>query len=124
MIHLDTNYLIRALVPGTSQAVQVRAWIDSGESLGISAMAWAEFLCGPVSLAQSTTAALVVGIAEPITAADAVRSANLFNASGRRRGTLADCLIAAVALRVGASLATENHSDFTAFSGDGLQLVP
>jgi predicted nucleic acid-binding protein len=122
MIHLDTNYLIRALVPGTPQAAQLNTWIISGESIGICAMAWAEFLCGPVSAAQAAAAVAILGLVESVSSADASVAANLFNSSGRRRGSLADCIIAAVAMRFGASVATENRADFNPFAG--LRLVP
>jgi predicted nucleic acid-binding protein len=46
MICLDTNYLIRALIPGTPDAARVAAWIASGEIIILPAVAWYEFLCG------------------------------------------------------------------------------
>lgn len=44
MIHLDTNFLIDALVPGSPQETQMEAWLAAGETPGISAVAWGEFL--------------------------------------------------------------------------------
>jgi predicted nucleic acid-binding protein len=124
MIHLDTNHLIRSLVPGTPQAGQLQTWTAAGEAVGMSAMAWAEFLCGPLSRSQSSAALATLVPIEPVTAADAALAADMFNKSGRRRGTLADCVIAAVAIRVGASLATENRNDFSRFVSFGLKLAP
>jgi predicted nucleic acid-binding protein len=60
---------------------------------------------------------------EPLLPADADRAADLYNATGRRRGSLADCLIAATCLRLGASLATANVGDFRGFEPMGLRLV-
>jgi hypothetical protein len=47
-------------------------------------------------------------------------AADLFNKTGRRSRSLADCLIAAVAIRCGAKLATVNTGDFQAFVQYGL----
>jgi predicted nucleic acid-binding protein len=124
MIHLDTNYLIRSLVAGTPQAAQVDAWIVAGETISMCAMAWAEFLCGPLTPAQSAAALAILSPIEPVTAVDATLTADLFNKAGRRRGSLADCVIAAVAIRSGASLATENRRDFNPFVSEGLKLIP
>ena len=48
MVHLDTNALIYALVPGTPQDQGLRDWLTAGKPIGIAAPAWAEFLCGPL----------------------------------------------------------------------------
>lgn len=40
MIHLDTNFLIDALVPGSAQEAQMVGWLSAGEPLGISTVAW------------------------------------------------------------------------------------
>lgn len=121
MIHLDTSYLVRALVPGSREDVQLRAWLSSETALAISAVAWAEFLCGPLDANDLSLAGAVVGEAVPLTADHAVRAAALFNAAGRRRGTFVDCLIASVAIEEDALLATCNPKDFSGMAG--LRLV-
>jgi len=50
-------------------------------------------------------------------------SALLFNKTGRRSRSLADCMIAAIAIRCGASLATINTADFQPFVQYGLALA-
>lgn len=84
---------------------------------------WGEFLCGPVSSEHVRLAEQVVGPPLPFDRADAARAALLFNATGRRRGTFTDCMIAATALTVGADVATDNTSDFDRFTPHGLRLV-
>lgn len=112
MIHIDTGFLIRALLPGSDEDARLRGWVESGEPLAISSVAWAEFLCGPLAAEDATLASAIFGEALPFTAQDAAVAAAAFNAGGRRRGTLADCMIAAVAVGADASLATSNHRDF------------
>jgi predicted nucleic acid-binding protein len=124
MIHLDTNYLVLGAVPGSPQDSRIRAWVTAGEPIRASAMAWAEFMCGPLKPNEEAAALRLIGQPLPIDAADAKLGAQLFNLAGRRRGSLADCLIAAVALRAGASLATENRADFLPFVPAGLRIVP
>jgi predicted nucleic acid-binding protein len=117
LIHLDTSFLIRALTPNSREDKQLRGWIADGAKLGMSAIGWTEFLCGPLDQRQLALAAAIVGEPEPFLAEDSSQTAELFNRSGRRRGSLIDCIIAAIAIRVDASLATANHSDFRRFSG-------
>jgi len=124
MIQLDTNYLIHSLVPDTKQAAQLDSWILSGETISTSAMAWSEFLCGPLSATHASAALAILAGIEFVTASDAALAAELFNKSGRRRGSLADCIIAAVAIRSAASLATDNRNDFAPLANFGLTLVP
>lgn len=123
MIHLDTNFLIQALVSGSSSEAKLQAWLTRGEDIGVSSIAWSEFLCGPVTSHDAKLAELLLAAPEPFTAADARLAADLFNATGRRSRTLADCQIAAVALRCGALVATGNLSDFSPFQAHGLSLV-
>ncbi len=117
IIHLDTSFLIRALSPNSSEDKQLRRWMAEGTALGMSAIGWTEFLCGPLNQRQLALAAAIVGDPEPFVAEDSSKTAELFNLSGRRRGSLIDCMIAAIAIRTGASLATANRSDFRRFSG-------
>ena len=98
MIHLDTCYLIRALVHGSVEDRRMREWLRAGESLGISSVAWAEFLCGPLDSAHLGLARRVVTAQIPFDAEAARIAATLFDAGGRRRGSLLDCMIAATAI--------------------------
>lgn len=112
MIHLDTSFLIRALVRGTSEDRAIRRWLAGGEQLGISTVAWTEFLCGPLQPPELAAAATIIGHHRNFAREDAEVAARLFNDSGRRRGSLIDCMIAAAALADGASVATANPADF------------
>ena len=123
MIHLDTNFIIQALVPGSPAEGKLQAWLLAGEALGISTIAWSEFLCGPVTPQDEALAQTFLAAPEPFLAVDARKAADLFNATGRRSRSLADCQIAATALRCGAPVATANRSDFAPFQSHGLVLV-
>ncbi len=123
MIHLDTSFLIRALIAGSMEDRRLSGWISAGEEIGMSAVAWAEFLCGPLSPSRLRVADAIVGPRVDLTGVDAVVAARLFNECGRRRGSLPDCLIAASALGVGAQLATADEADFRRFTAFGVQLA-
>jgi len=122
MTHLDTNFLISRLVPNSPQAILLRKWLAT-EPVALSAIVWTEFLCGPVNNEQIAKAAQLFPAPEPFLSQDSTVAANWFNRTGRRRGSLVDCMIAAVAFRSGARLATENVSDFQPFVAHGLKLV-
>ncbi len=123
MIHLDSSFLIAALVRGSRQDLKLREWLRGGEPLAISTIAWAEFLCGPVETRHVELAERIVPQHLPFEDPDATLAAQLFNQSGRRRGSLADCMIAATALRHEAPLATNNPSDFGRFETAGLSVI-
>ena len=123
MIHLDTSFLIRALCPGSPQARRLLTWLDGPGTISLSTVAWAEFLCGPVSADVTAIARTLLGNPVPLGTAGAERAARLFNETGRRRGSLLDCLIAATAIESGVQLATENPRDFERFRSAGLDLV-
>ena len=123
MIHLDTSFLIRALVPGSPQDRRMREWLQGREVLGMSTIAWAEFLCGPLEPSMVEIVARIVSMRTAFAEEQAGLAARLFNESGRRRGTLADCMIAAASIHARAPLATHNIRDFQRFQVAGLQLA-
>jgi len=122
VIHLDTSFLIRALVAGSDQDIALRRMLRSGEDIGMSAIAWTEFQCGPVSAAAIDVAAHLLGDPVAFTADDAATAAALYNETGRRRGTLIDCMIAASSINASAVIATANAADFRRFDAFGLKL--
>lgn len=98
--------------------------LDEGEVIAISTIAWTEFLCGPVGASSLAKATSLLHEISPFTSTDCEAAAALFNRSGRRRGTLADCMIAAIAIRDGAALATTNPKDFERFGSTLPLIVP
>ena len=123
MIHLDTSFLIRALDPGSPEDRKLRGWIGEGKTLGMSTAAWTELLCGPLDRSELEWAAEIVGQRQDFTPEHAVVAARLVNESGRRRGSLIDCMIAATALADGAPIATANAADFLRFKDSGLAMA-
>lgn len=124
MIHLDTSFLIRSLVRGSAEDRHLRSWIAAGELLGVAAPAWAEFLCGPVGPVEVAAAMRILGQPVSFAADEAEETARLFNLTGRKRGSLVDCMIAATAVRAGAAVATCNAADFRKLQAAGLRIVP
>jgi len=123
MIHLDTNFLVSVLRSGSAEETKYDNWFKAKESVGISAWVWAEFLCGPLSKRDEIISKQLFLLAEPLSGMDAEIAARLFNETGRRSRSLADCMIAAVAIRCGAKLARMNTSDFERFVPHGLALI-
>jgi predicted nucleic acid-binding protein len=123
MIHLDTNYLIAALVRNSVESQRLIGWLRGAEDVRMSAVAWCEFLCGPVQHSDVDMASTIVGQPVAFHGAAATAAAQLFNSAKRRKGSLNDCMIAASALADGASLATNNREDFERFAAEGLVLI-
>ncbi len=123
MIYLDTNYLILGLVPGSDEGRDLVTWAKHGEKLVTGVTSWYEFLCGPVSDAQTRAMQAFVREILPFQEAQAVAAAKLFNATGRRRTLRVDCMIAGTALVAGARIATRNRADFEVFSPYGVILA-
>ena len=123
VIHPDTNFLIDALVPTNKPSSLLTAWIERGEPLGISTVAWEEFLCGPGTEKAVSSSRLILPLVENLTGEDAELAEVLFNKTGRRSKSYADCCNAAVAISRNASLASGNRYDFEPMMAFGLQLL-
>ena len=123
MIHFDTNFLIQATVAGSPAHEHFCRWVSAGENFGVSSIAWSEYLCGPLDATARTLAAQIFPNPEAFLPADAGLAATLFNQTGRRSRSLADCMIAATAIRCGAKLATVNLADFQPLAAHGLILA-
>lgn len=125
MIHLDTNLLVDLATIGSPGGRLLRGWLQAGKSLGTSAIAWSEFCNGPLTRAQKDAVfGVLAGQISDFTWREAEDAARLFNLSGRRRGSHADCMIAAAAMRVAVPLATINKADFSRLVPLGLVLEP
>ncbi len=102
-------------------------WMDgcaAGQTLATSAIAWTEFINGPVTpLELSRAEAVLQSRIIPFGQKEAVLAADLFNKTGRRRGSRFDCLIAATAITAQAEVATLNEPDFKVFAPHGLKLA-
>lgn len=124
MILLDTSYLISGTHEHSAEARKLVAWRLSGEALATSAIAWTEFLSGPVDaeIAGDLRTLLDGGILE-FDEACAVTAARLFNATGRKRSLRVNGMIAATALENNSHLATRNLADFHSFLPHGLKLA-
>jgi predicted nucleic acid-binding protein len=124
MIHLDANYLIDSLKLGSQAASSLKKWIRQGETFAASAVAWSEFLNGPLRLDQIQQVEFLVQYnIVPFGHYEAKLSAELFNKTGRRRGSQPDCFIAATAITAGGILATQNQKHFLRFVPMGLILA-
>lgn len=92
-IHLDTSFLIRALVRGSGEASTLRRWLQEGHDVALSTLAWGEFLCGPLPDGAEALAHRVA----------------------RRHVSLGSEEVA--------ELGTCDEADFRRFSGEGLRLA-
>jgi len=124
MIHLDANILIGAANRLSSTETILRNWLQREESFAASAIAWAEFLNGPVSPQQvQKVDNLIQGRIVSFGRVEAQMAAGLFNQTGRRRGSRPDCFVAATAICSRVPLATQDHKDFSLFVPFGLRLA-
>lgn len=123
MICLDTNYLIRALIPETSEALAMVEWLRSGVLLCIPAVAWYEFLCGSTEEEERLAFAMLKGGILPFTPTGAQVAASGFRSLNKPRRLRVDAMIAATAILAKAPLATNNRDDFEPFLAHGLELI-
>jgi predicted nucleic acid-binding protein len=121
-VQIDTSFLVRAFVPDTPESMRMAAWLAAGRPVAISAIAWTEFLCGPLGDVDRADAVQMLGEPLPFVARHAELAARLFNLTGRRRSSLSDCLVAAVAIDAEAPLATTD-AGFARFAEAGLQIA-
>lgn len=123
-ILLDTNYLIKALIPNSTEAAHIGAWIEKKIDLITSSICWYEFLCGPVDTNGIEVMEMILqGRIIPFTGDQSREAASLFNRTGRKRSLRVDSMIAAAAIISNAALATDNNRDFSLFEELGLTLV-
>jgi predicted nucleic acid-binding protein len=71
----------------------------------------------------ASLAARIARVHVPLGTEQAVEAARLFNATGRRRGSFRDCIVAATAVTWGVPLATCDRADFERFAPHGLELA-
>lgn len=125
MIHLDANLLI-ALVKKTDAHHPAAARVMTGSGPFVSSsIAWMEFLSKPVHPHDTAALqAILTGGILPFDEKTATLAGELFHATGSKRRTRLDTMIAATAILAGAQLATTNPDDFQAFVPHGLELHP
>ena len=116
MICLDTNYLILGLVEGSKESEALLRWTRDGETLVTPALAWYEFLSGPVTSVQVDTMRAFLADVVPFDDVQANVAAQLFNAVGRKRALRLDATLAATAIVLHAKFATNNENDFASFA--------
>lgn len=124
MIVLDANYLIAASHATSREFKDIQRWQDAGEAIATAAIAWTEFLGGPVHPDDivDMQGLLNAGIFS-FDDTCAETAARLFNATGRRRSLRVDAMIAATVIENDARLATRNSTDFQLFIPHGLKLA-
>jgi predicted nucleic acid-binding protein len=125
VIQLDTNLLVDLVTAHSPQSATVRDWLQRGERVAVSAVAWSEFCNGPHTREQKNALrAILSGGVLPFTEQQAEQASRLFHYTGRRRGSHADCMIAACAILNGQPLASRNLADFQRFVPHGLKFEP
>jgi predicted nucleic acid-binding protein len=123
IIELDSNFLVAVLDAGGNQSEMLHSWTRSGARIQISAIAWSEYLCGPLDAAVVPLTRKLVNSVEAFTERDAELASELFNGTGRRSRSHVDCMIAAHAIRRDATLATLNTRDFRPFEKFALKVI-
>jgi predicted nucleic acid-binding protein len=123
IVQLDTNTLAELVVPVSAVADSIDRWLGDGNHIAASAIAWSEFCNGPLTDEARAVAEISLNrMILPFGQAMAEKASLLFNATGRRRGSHPDCMIAACAIISDAPLSTLNLKDFERFVPFGLRL--
>jgi predicted nucleic acid-binding protein len=117
--HLDTDFLIKALMSAGEERDVLRRISDSLVEVEMSALAWYEFCRGPRTPEQEAVARSFLE-AEGVIAFDedlAAKAAALFLQLGSPRRRAFDVAIAATAIARGARLLTSNTRDYSDIDG-------
>ncbi|MDQ6624455.1 MAG: PIN domain-containing protein [Verrucomicrobiota bacterium] len=122
-VHLDANFLIELGAARPERVHRIARWLREDFLIQVSAVAWSEFLCGPLMESELADARAVVHSVDAFTEEHSTLAAELFNLTGRRTRSHVDCMIAAHAIRREAALATANATDFRPFLRFGLKLA-
>ena len=123
MLELDANFLIAVLREDARATRSIQPWLARNDIISMSAVAWSEFLCGPLLTEEKEDARKVISKVEAFSVQDATLAAELFNSTGRRSRSHADCMIAAGVIRRGSTLATFDRPGFERFRSFKLKLV-
>ena len=123
IVALDSNFLVATRKAGSAEGKRLEHWLNEGHAIEVSAVAWSEYLCGPIENDDVAITRQLISSIVPFDEARAELAARLFNQTGRRSRTHADCMIAAHAIVRQASLATLNVPDFRPFTRFGLKLL-
>jgi predicted nucleic acid-binding protein len=123
VVELDSNFLVAVLDADSSQSKMLHTWALRGVRIQISAIAWSEYLCGPLDAAVVPLVRKLANSVEAFTERDAELASELFHGIGRRSRSHVDCMIAAHAIRRDAALATLNIRDFRPFERFALKLA-
>jgi len=120
---LDTNVLIALSDPLHPLFRKTEAAMRTGFQACTSSICWHEYVRGPL---LEEDRARVLRVIEsrvlPLDRLEAEKAADLYNNTGRRKGSTADCLIAAVAIQRSAILLSANRDDFSRFVPHGLRV--
>jgi predicted nucleic acid-binding protein len=123
-IILDTNAMIALSDSKHVLFHIVEGAVKSGAQASTCSIAWHEYVRGPLLDKDRARALRIIeNRIHSFGRKDAELAAKLFNQTGRRRGSTADCLIAAVAIRIQAECLTWNLEDFRLFVPHGLRLI-
>jgi len=123
-ILLDTNALIALSDPSDTLFEAAEQAIRSGARACTCSVAWHEYVRGPLlDLDRERALRVIESRIFSLERSHAEFAAELFNQTGRRRGSTADCLIVAAAVGNDAELLTRNLADFEPFVSHGLRLV-
>lgn len=118
-VHLDTDFLVYALTAAGPERRWLLRITETGETIGMSAVAWFEFSRGPRTPEQLATARSfftadgIVSFSEQFASV----SADVFRQLGSPRRRAADIAIGVTATLCDATLISRNARDFAGIPG-------